>query len=334
MVLNENLFNGVTTRMFEGMASGTMLLTEKAGNGLNDLFTPGEDLADFGPYDLFDQIEHYLINTKERERIAVRGREKVVSSHDIRHRAEKLISLMEHARPETGVQEEGLFFRQQGKVLFLAAMRWPDHNGRSWLNRAEILLKRAEQLNRADKDTLLYLGLIQKLRYNHQKAVAYLENAASSGSVRAMLASGFLTLERSNRKAAQAYFLEAIHKADGQNIVETDIFKTPSDNHILSADQHFILGRILEKRGYDLTPGFSRLKLGMPLWNAFEHYLQAVKLHPKHLQALTRLGRLLTRYGAYTEAYQFLARAAEIDPQAAKLIQEANIAGRRGYILM
>ncbi|MBW2092237.1 MAG: glycosyltransferase [Deltaproteobacteria bacterium] len=333
MVLNENLFDGVTTRMLEGMAAGTMLLTEKAENGLEDLFRPYQEFVPFGPYELFEQVEYYLQNKKENERIAAQGRERVIAGHDIRHRAEKLLSLMALASPETGLKEGGIFFRQQGKALFLAAMRWPDH-GSSWINRAETLLKRSDYLNQADKDALFYLGVLQMLRRKNEKAIACFENAESLGSLRAGLALGYLALMKNNRTAASGRFIKTLRKYDKQDITNHDLFKKFSDNHILNADQHFTLGRILESRGHDLTPGFSRFGLNMSLWNALEHYRQAVVLDPKHLEALTQLGRLLVKYRAYTEAYPFLARAAEINAQSTELASEAHMAGQLGYLLV
>jgi len=69
------------------------------------------------------------------------------------------------------------------------------------------------------------------------------------------------------------------------------------------------------------------------LWNALEHYQRAVKINPKNFNVLSRLGRLLVKYGAYTEAYPFLARAAELNARPVKLVQEAEAAGKNGYLL-
>ena len=332
MVLNENLFDGVTTRMLEGMASGTMLFTEAAANGLEDLFQPGQDLAAFGSCDLLEQAEYYLKNEEERERIAARGREKVMTAHHIRHRAEILLNLTAHARPGTGLQEGGLFFSQQGKVLFLAATRWPDQGSRNWIMRAETMLKRTKRLNQADKDALFFLGLIQTLRNNDTEARINLEDAASQGSFRARLTLGYLALNKRDRRRAGQSFRQAVRQAEGQASFESDPFRNMSDNGDLSADQHHALGQLLEARGYDLTPGFSRLNLHMSMWNAFEHYYRAVTLDPYHLPALTRLGDLLMKYNANIEAYHFLARATEIDSVSIDLAQKANLAARRGYI--
>ncbi len=333
MVLNENLFDGVTTRMLEGMASGSMLLTERIENGLKDLFLPGHDLATFGPCDLFEQVEYYLNNEEENKRIAAQGREKVLAAHDIRHRAEQLISLLSQVRPGTGLKDGGKFFRQQGKVLFLAAMRWPNHGESYWINRAKILLKRADRMNCADKDTLFYLGMIETFTGDMKMAGTRFEKAVSLGSLRAELALGYLALAKGNRHAARGYFTNAIRQYGDHDSAKPDLFKKFPDNQMLSADQHFEIGRLLEKNGHDLTPGFSRYNLNFSLWNALEHYQRAVKINPKNFNVLSRLGRLLVKYGAYTEAYPFLARAAELNARPVKLVQEAEAAGKNGYLL-
>jgi len=57
MALNENLFDGVTHRIIEIMASGTMLLTEEVADGLSDLFTEGEHLVTFNPANLHEKVK-------------------------------------------------------------------------------------------------------------------------------------------------------------------------------------------------------------------------------------------------------------------------------------
>ena len=45
MALNQNAFSEVNFRCFEAMACGAALLMEQCGNGLDELFTPDEDIS-------------------------------------------------------------------------------------------------------------------------------------------------------------------------------------------------------------------------------------------------------------------------------------------------
>lgn len=327
LVLNENLFDGVTTRIFEAMASGTMLLTEAGGNGLTDLFIPGEDLACYGPDNLVELADFYLADAAERERVAAQGQGKVLAAHDIKHRTQKLVDLISQARPGAGLQEGGPFFGRLGKVFFLAGTRWPRHNGDDRILKAEVLLKRSMRLGGSDPEAMFYLGLISGFKGDKLSARTRLGGAAESGSIRARLALAFFDLKENHESRATGH-IRAAAQAMG---LELPGGRVCQDG--LSADRHFILGRILEARGHGLTPGFSRFGLDMSLWNALEHYRAAVKLDPEHTPALIKLGGLLAGYGAWAEAHPFLARAAELNPESTESAQTAALAARKGYAL-
>ena len=327
LVLNENLFDGVTTRVFEALASGTMLLTEAGGNGLTDLFIPGEDLTCYGPENLVELAGFYLAHDEERERVAARGRDKVLAAHDIKHRTKKLVDLISRAKPGAGLQEGGPFFRQLGKVFFLTGMRWPGHNGNDRVLKAEVLLKRAARLGGSDSEAMFYLGLIAKFKGDKVLARTRLRDAAEAGSIRAGLALAFLDLEDNYETRAAGHISAAAQAME----IKLPGGRVSQDG--LSADRHFILGRILQARGHGLTPGFSRFGLDMSLWNALEHYRSAVKLNPEHTPALIKLGGLLAEYGAWAEAHPFLARAAELNPESPEPARTAARAARKGYVL-
>lgn len=334
LVLNENLFDGVTTRMLEGMASGSLLLTEDGNNGLEDLFQPGEHLATYGPETLYERIDFYLSRAAERERMASQGHDQVLSGHDIRHRARRLLELMAEARPSAGLQAGAGFSIQQGKVLFLAAVRWPGGPSSLWTSRALTLLGQTRRLGAADPDALLYLGMIHQGRGEWQEAVACFTEAAEIKSLRARLALAYLSLRSGDQAAARAHFHEALTIGPRSGEGPEASFRRFPHQAALSADQHLCLGLLLEAAGYDLTPGFVRGNLEMGLWNAFEHFLKAVQLDAQHGPALARLGRLLMKHGAYIEAHPFLARAAALNPASERLQAETREAARKGYLLL
>jgi hypothetical protein len=97
VVLNQCAGNDVNFRTFQALACGSLLLMERVGNGLGDLF---EDRTHLVLYDRGDaeQItalsEYYNAHEDERERIAATGRAAVLASHTGMHRARGLLEVI------------------------------------------------------------------------------------------------------------------------------------------------------------------------------------------------------------------------------------------------
>jgi len=97
IVLNYGIKDDVNMRVFETLASGSMLLTNRVG-GIEDMFIDGKHLV------LFDSIEdaiskarYYLNNGEERELVARTGQEEVLKKHTYEHRAKQIVNEMERA---------------------------------------------------------------------------------------------------------------------------------------------------------------------------------------------------------------------------------------------
>ena len=82
-------------RVFEVMAAGTLLLTEKISNGQDELFEDKKNLIYYDENTLMELIDYYLKNVKERERIAKVGQELVLSEYTYEIRANKILSIIE-----------------------------------------------------------------------------------------------------------------------------------------------------------------------------------------------------------------------------------------------
>ncbi|MES2792484.1 MAG: glycosyltransferase [Planctomycetota bacterium] len=100
IVFNRSLRDDVNMRVFEGLCSGSLLITnDLEENGLEELFPAGQCLVAYRSADeLLEQIQFYLEHDDERERIAAAGRELVVQQHTYRHRMEEILrQLREYA---------------------------------------------------------------------------------------------------------------------------------------------------------------------------------------------------------------------------------------------
>lgn len=98
MVIQNSRHGELTRRIFEGMACGKMVLTDRldVSRGLEELFIDGEEIVLYN--DMFDCIEkmnYYNENEEERERIAYNGMAKVITNHTQIQRVDKLIEKFE-----------------------------------------------------------------------------------------------------------------------------------------------------------------------------------------------------------------------------------------------
>ena len=92
IVFNDAVKHDLNMRVFEAMASGSMLLSDHAvGSGLEEMFTDREHLVYYDDATLDDLVEHYLTHADERESIAAAGRAEVLRWHTYDHRVESLL---------------------------------------------------------------------------------------------------------------------------------------------------------------------------------------------------------------------------------------------------
>ncbi|MDR3038305.1 MAG: glycosyltransferase [Candidatus Adiutrix sp.] len=294
LILNENLFPGVTTRMFEAMASGAALFTEKAGGDLGELFRPGEDFAWFEPRELFEAADYWLSDEARREKMAARAREKVLSAHDITHRAEKVLNdaaTLNLSRGRKGPEA----WDRLGRTLFLTALRWPNENGRSRLLRAETLLLKAADGGALSPEGRFILGHIARLRGDAEKARLHLQQALEEGAPRAALGLGVLAMAQGRTGEARGWFGRFTGLGEAFPALEGGLF---------NAESMLPLADKLLELGEAIVPGFSFLPHDPALWNAFEFYLTAHRGRPDHLEIGRALSGLLLNSGAPAEAME------------------------------
>jgi hypothetical protein len=102
IVLNQTVRGDLNARVFEAMASGALLLTERTGNGLLDLFGDGEHLVTYERGDIDGLVAlatRFLADEPARARIAARGCEAVRSRHLESHRAASVLGMVASPPP-------------------------------------------------------------------------------------------------------------------------------------------------------------------------------------------------------------------------------------------
>ncbi len=93
IVFNRSLRNDVNMRVFEAVASGSLLVTnDLLSNGQNALFVPEKHFVVYrNEKELLEKIHYYLQNARERENIARAGRKHVLVWHTYKNRMAALL---------------------------------------------------------------------------------------------------------------------------------------------------------------------------------------------------------------------------------------------------
>jgi len=90
---NSAILNDINMRVFEVMACGCFLLTNKIkGNGFDELFADKKDLVVYkNNKEMLELIEYYLKNEREREIIADSGYQLMIKKHSYSHRVQSML---------------------------------------------------------------------------------------------------------------------------------------------------------------------------------------------------------------------------------------------------
>jgi glycosyltransferase involved in cell wall biosynthesis len=93
LVLNQSAAGELNLRIFQAMACGAAVLTEDAGNGLRDLFTPGEHLLVYERGNAAHAAARALdaLAGKDLQAVALAGRKEVLGLHTVTDRARAIL---------------------------------------------------------------------------------------------------------------------------------------------------------------------------------------------------------------------------------------------------
>lgn len=94
LVFNRSIRNDVNMRVFEGLACGSLLITnDLSDNGQAELFQADQHLVTYRtPEELLDKVRFYLGHDAARERIADRGAVEAHARHTYRHRMATILA--------------------------------------------------------------------------------------------------------------------------------------------------------------------------------------------------------------------------------------------------
>jgi len=121
IVFNKSVGNDLNMRVFEGLASGSMLLTDRTvGNGLEELFIDRSDLVIYDDDTVEELADYYLKHDAQREKIGASGQKKVLEAHTYEDRTNAVLSAV-LALGKTAQKRRGRHLTESinlGKVRF------------------------------------------------------------------------------------------------------------------------------------------------------------------------------------------------------------------------
>lgn len=89
IVLNVSINGDVNMRVFEAMAAGALLITDRIGNGLSELFEEGSHYIGYSTIpEAMEKLWYFLDNSAERKRVARAGQRIVLEHHTYNRRWE------------------------------------------------------------------------------------------------------------------------------------------------------------------------------------------------------------------------------------------------------
>jgi tetratricopeptide (TPR) repeat protein len=176
IVLNENFFPGFTLRILQGMASGSLVLTEAGGNGVSDYFTDGVHLVYYSPANILDKIKQLLENHSKYQRIAEAGRAACERLHTSKARAAKFLAYLSggDSNREREAAKRKFYL---AKTKYTVCLRFGGDYSRSVKLFNELL----EEKNEPAAWAAFTLGNIAARRNQHEKAARFYREAISKG---------------------------------------------------------------------------------------------------------------------------------------------------------
>ena len=100
IVFNVSIKDDINMRVFEAMSCKSLLITNRVGNGLQNLFRDGVHLVTYdSEAELFERVTYYLARDDERRRIAQAGYDEVRAHHTYRHRTEQILTTIFETAP-------------------------------------------------------------------------------------------------------------------------------------------------------------------------------------------------------------------------------------------
>jgi tetratricopeptide (TPR) repeat protein len=304
IVFNESVLGDLNFRVFEAMACGALLLTERVGNGLTDLFTPGEHLDVYAPETLLAKVAYYLdpAHEAERARIAAAGARLVHARHTAAARMAELATLLDGRIARRAVARAAFHWGATAGLTVLRGLVDPQAGMKS---AAESL--RAAALDHADADAAVALAELMVWTGRMDGALALLAEARrlEPAHVRAWLLAGEIERRRARPAEAAALLRGGVEAAADLAPSTRARALAAIDRGVDTSACWLALGDVACECGFPFVAGLIRHVDDDPPRIALDYYVRAVETDAGNRAAAERAAALLEFMGAPEFAARF-----------------------------
>jgi len=329
IIVNESINREVNFRVFESMASGGLLLTEKVENGLDDMFIDGTHLVTYEPNNLPERIEYYLSHEDERERIAGNGKEQVQKYHTLMTRTKELVGILTDTIQKKRAFRKIKPYKNYGKTFFYTAQRGLLYLPQRGIEKAVVNFHKALEEEPCDPEILLYLGMIYMSLGEYEKAQWYLwrvrEDEPDNFQIDILL--GHLFWQTKDIEKAKLFF-RAAFIAHGYH---TDEQKEEWDGDPEDPRFYIFMGDIYRRKGKDYIPGFIPLYGGILPFSAMDYYTRGIKQDPHCADYFEKVGEIYFKWKVYDLAARYFNRAVAIDSSRARAWKYLGLSSLRCF---
>jgi tetratricopeptide (TPR) repeat protein len=317
IVFNESVMGDVNFRVFEAMACGALLLTERIDNGFLDLFTPGEHLDIYTPDSLVDKVAYYLDAHQERARIAARGAAEVRARHTLGVRMAELGALIATGVPRRDVAPGAAF--HWGMAAHLTVVRGLTDPKIGLRMAAEAL--RAAVIECGEAEAAVALAEVMAWAGRHDGALVSLAEARrlDPTNVRAWFVAGEIARLCGRATEAAALFRAGVRAVPCVAPATRVQALAAIDAGIETSASLHALGLVMQEAGLPFLAGLVRHVDGDLPRMALDYYTRAVEADPTNRAAAESAAALLEFMNLPDFAAQFhelIVRAAPGDVEA------------------
>ncbi len=253
IVLNENFFDGLTLRVFQGLASGSALLTEE-GQGLEELFSPGDHLVSFTPATLLDWAEKMLTNPGYYTDMAAEGQRVCRQRHTSRIRAMEFLYALQsgtasNPRKDTQTRRK---FEACGRCWRL--VRYGSDSAQPVRDLRNTLAIQDE----VDWKSAMLLADMEMRRGNTTEAEKLYTGICGQGQPFPFLRLALLRLRQQDTESAVELMIEAIRQLPPEGMRSCrQLLQELTKAHSMAA-YLLVMGHIYRIMGQPLLPGFAK----------------------------------------------------------------------------
>ena len=324
IVVNEAISGEVNFRIFEGMATGAMMLTEKVGNGLDELFEDGKHLVTFTPLDIMEKTAYYLENHQDRHGIAECGKKEVSEKHTRAARSAQLAGILEECAG-SAVTSTAKAKSRLGRAFSMMVRSGQTADERN-LSRAVKLLVQACESEPGDGELFLNLAEFEAVLGGTERARVNYARAWEAGERGFRLSSQWgIDLLDDGKAVEAAVFFRNITTLDLPGEIRAGL-ASALDKPIPSEELYYWLARAAETTEERFRPGFfPRNEVCAPL-TGVDFLNRESRLGPARAKSQEERADIYYREGVYFPAAQVYLRALQLAPMSAGLYRKAALA--------